>query len=233
MQETERDGSGGGGLRRQGPATGPARGPVAKPVAGRRGLRVGLAIGAAVAGIAGIAACGGTSGEDPVQAALSTFTVGAPPETAGFSGEPPSAFASAHESALASVSAAEASASARASAFEASANAQLAATHDKAVQVLANVPDAGNAMTDVTLTGVPNSVSGDLTAAVVNVTNSTGETRSYAIQVDFLDNTGKAVSSTVLGVEQLAARATANPVAFSKAGKDVNVNPVVVKAYRY
>ncbi|ROR35511.1 hypothetical protein [Kitasatospora cineracea] len=231
MRDAERNGSG-RGLVRQGPVGPPQRHPVRRrPV--RRGLRLSLAVAGAAAGIAVIAACGGTSGENPVQAAMSTFTVGASPEAANFSGEPPSAFASAHESALASVSAAEASASERAASFEASANAQLAATRAKAAEVLAAVPDAGNAMTDVTLTGVPNSTSGDLTAAIITVTNSTTETRSYAIQVDFTDSTGKSVDSQVLGVEHLAAGATANPVAFSKLGKDTNLLPVVVKAYRY
>lgn len=227
MRDAERNGSG-RGVVRQGPVEPPR--PARRPV--RRGLRVSLAVAGAVAGITVVAACGGTSGEDPVQAAMSTFTVG-PPETASFFGEPPSAFASAHESALASVSAAEASASERAASFEASANAQLQATRAKAAEVLAAVPDAGNATADVTLTGVPNSVSGDLTAAIVTITNSTQETRSYAVQVDFTDNTGKSVDSQVVGVEQLAAGATANPVVFSKMGKELNLIPVVVKAYRY
>ncbi|MFB7946787.1 hypothetical protein ACFC6L_17955 [Kitasatospora phosalacinea] len=227
MRDAERNGSG-RGLVRQGPV-GPPRRPERRPV--RRGLRVSLAVAGAVAGITVVAACGGTSGEDPVQAAMSTFTVG-PPETASFSGEPPSAFASAHESALASVSAAQASASERAASFEASVNAQLEATRAKAAEVLANVPDSGNASSDVTLTGVPNATSGDLTAAIVTVTNSTLDTRSYAIQVDFTDNSGKSVDSQVVGVENLAAGATANPVVFSKL-RGQNLIPVVVRAYRY
>ncbi|RKE23218.1 hypothetical protein [Streptomyces sp. TLI_171] len=227
MRDAERNGSDRRPVR-QGPVERPSQ-PGPK---GGRGARVALAAGAAAAGLAALAACGGTSGENPVQAAMSTFTVG-PPEVTNFSGEPASPFASAHESALASVSAASASAEARASAFEASANAQLAAGREKAKQVLENVPDAGNAITDVTLTGVPNSVSGDLTAAVVTITNSTAETRNYAVQVDFTDNAGKTVDSTVVGVENLAPGATANPVAFSRQGKDVNVIPIVVKAYRY
>ncbi|MFJ4677685.1 MULTISPECIES: hypothetical protein [unclassified Kitasatospora] len=230
MRDAERNGSG-RGLVRQGRVGPPQRHPARRrPV--RRGLRVSLALAGAVAGISVVAACGGSSGENPVQAAMSTFTVG-PPETASFSGEPPSAFASAHESALASVSAAQASASERAASFEASVNAQLAATRAKAAEVLAAVPDAGNAISDVTLTGVPNSTSGDLTAAMVTVTNSTTETRSYAIQVDFTDSTGKSVDSQAVGIENLAAGATANPMAFSKAGQGVNLIPVVVKSYRY
>ncbi|WP_282204074.1 hypothetical protein [Kitasatospora fiedleri] len=230
MRDAERNGSG-RGLVRQGRVGPPQRHPVRRrPV--RRGLRVSLALAGAVAGISVVAACGGTSGENPVQAAMSTFTVG-PPETASFSGEPPSAFASAHESALASVSAAQASASERAASFEASVNAQLAATRAKAAEVLAAVPDAGNAISDVTLTGVPNSTSGNLSAAMVTVTNSTTETRSYAIQVDFTDSTGKSVDSQAVGIENLAAGATANPMVFSKAGQGVNLLPVVVKSYRY
>ncbi|RAJ46989.1 hypothetical protein K353_00190 [Kitasatospora sp. SolWspMP-SS2h] len=230
MRDAERNGSG-RGLVRQGRVGPPLRHPVRRrPV--RRGLRVSLALAGAVAGISVVAACGGSSGENPVQAAMSTFTVG-PPETASFSGEPPSAFASAHESALASVSAAQASASERAASFEASVNAQLAATRAKAAEVLAAVTDAGNAISDVTLTGVPNSTSGDLSAAMVTVTNSTTETRSYAIQVDFTDSTGKSVDSQAVGIENLAAGATANPMAFSKAGQGANLLPVVVKSYRY
>ncbi|QKW23490.1 hypothetical protein HUT16_34295 [Kitasatospora sp. NA04385] len=233
MRDAERGGSG-RGLVRQGPV-GPPRRPERRPV--RRGLRVSLAVAGAVAGITVVAACGGTSGENPVQAAMSTFTVGAP-ETASFSGEPPSAFASAHESALASVSAAEASASERAASFEASVNAQLQATRTKAEEVLANVPETGEAAgsgdgtSDVTLTGVPASVSGDLNAATVTVTNSTLDTRSYAIRVDFTDTSGKTVDSQAVGVENLAAGATANPTVFSKV-RGERLLPVVVQAYRY
>ncbi|GLW69840.1 hypothetical protein Kpho02_21390 [Kitasatospora phosalacinea] len=227
MRDAERNGSG-RGLVRQGPV-GPPRRPERRPE--RRGLRVSLAVAGAVAGITVVAACGGSSGENPVQAAMSTFTVG-PPETASFSGEPPSAFASAHESALASVSAAQASASERAASFEASVNAQLGAARARAAEVLANVPDSGNASSDVTLTGVPNATAGDLNAAIVTITNSTLDTRSYAVQVDFTDHSGKSVDSQAVGVENLAAGATANPVVFSKV-RDQNLIPVVVRAYRY
>ncbi|PJN29209.1 hypothetical protein [Kitasatospora sp. CB02891] len=192
-------------------------------------MRLVLALGAAATGMAVMASCGGSSGEDPVQAAMSTFTVGAE----NFSGEPASPLASLHSSALASVSAARESASRQAAEFEASANAQLAARREKAQQVLATVPDAGNALGDVTLTGIPTQVTGNLTAAKVTVTNSTQETRSYAIQVDFTDGSGQAVDSTVVGVENLAPGATENPVAFSTKSSDTTLVPVVVKAQRY
>ncbi|KIQ65683.1 hypothetical protein TR51_17965 [Kitasatospora griseola] len=192
-------------------------------------MRLVLALGAAATGMAVMASCGGSSGEDPVQAAMSTFTVGAE----NFSGEPASPLASLHSSALASVSAARESASRQAASFEASANAQLAAGREKARQVLATVPDAGNALGDVTLTGIPTQVTGNLTAAKVTVTNSTQETRSYAIQVDFTDGSGQTVDSTVVGVENLAPGATENPVAFSTKSSDTTLVPVVVKAQRY
>ncbi|MFJ5924489.1 hypothetical protein ACIQF6_18015 [Kitasatospora sp. NPDC092948] len=220
-----------GPLLRQGRVGPPAR--QARPARPgqrvRRGARLVVALGAAVSGIAVMASCGGTSGENPVQAAMSTFTVG--PER--FSGEPPSPLGSLHSSALASVSSASASASRQAAEFEASANAQAAASRDKATQVLATVPDAGNALGDVTLTGIPTQVTGNLTAAKVTVTNSTLETRSYAIQVDFTDSSGQAVDSSVVGVENLAPNATANPVAFSTKSSDTTLIPVVVKAQRY
>ncbi|MFD7641495.1 hypothetical protein ACFV4P_12660 [Kitasatospora sp. NPDC059795] len=217
-----------GPLLRQGRVGPPVR-PVRPGRPARRGVRLALALGAATTGIAVMASCGGTSGENPTQAAMSTFTVGA----GNFSGEPASPLASVHSSALASVSSAQASASRQAAAFESSANAQLAAGREKATQVLAGVPDAGNALGDVTLTGVPTQVTGGLTAAKVTVRNSTGATASYAIQVDFTDGSGQTVDSAVVGVENLAAGATENPVVFSTKSSDTTLVPVVVKAQRY
>ncbi len=188
-------------------------------------------MGVAAAGIAVLASCGGSSGEDPVQAAMSTFEVG--PQVENFSGEPASPLASVHSSAVASASAARASASQRAAQFEASANAQVAAGRDKATQVLATAQGPGNALDDVTLTGVPVQETGGLAAAKVTVRNSTLETRSYAIQVDFTDASGHTVDSSVVGVENLASNASANPVVFSTKSSETTLIPVVVKAYRY
>ncbi|MGW4380505.1 hypothetical protein [Kitasatospora sp. NPDC004531] len=217
-----------GPLLRQGRVVPPVR-AARPPRPARRVARLVLALGAAVTGVAVMASCGGSSGEDPVQQALETFTVGAE----NFSGEPASPLASLHSSALASVSSARASASRQAAAFESSANAQVAAGREKATEVLATVPDGGNALGDVTLTGIPTQVTGNLTAAKVTVRNSTGETRSYAVQVDFTDASGQTVDSAVVGVENLAAGASANPVAFSTKSSETTLVPVVVKAQRY
>ncbi|MFD8596816.1 hypothetical protein ACFV1L_17610 [Kitasatospora sp. NPDC059646] len=244
MRDAERnsstpDGAPAGGTPRPRPTRQPLlrQGPVGPPAGAapagraRRGTRVVLALGVAAAGIAALASCGGSSGEDPVQAAMSTFEVG--PQVENFSGEPASPLASVHSSTVASASAAQASASQRAAQFEASANAQAAASRDKATQALATVSGSGNALDDVTLTGVPLQETGGLPAAKVTVRNSTLETRSYAIQVDFTDHSGHTVDSSVVGVENLASNASANPVAFSTKTSDTTLIPVVVKAYRY
>ncbi|MFG2697261.1 hypothetical protein [Kitasatospora sp. NPDC048407] len=234
MRDADQNSSGRGPTPRQ-PLVRQGRvGPPARPEQpGRRrvhrGARLMLALGAGAAGIAVMASCGGTSGEDPVQAAMSTFVVG----TERFSGEPPSPLGSLHSSALASVSAAQASASQRAAEFEASANAQLAAGREKATAVLSTVQGSGNALGDVTLTGIPTQTTGDVSAAKVTITNSTQETRSYAIQVDFTDPNGQSVDSSVVGVENVVPGATVNPVAFSTKGAGTTLTPVVVKAQRY
>ncbi|MFI2611582.1 hypothetical protein [Kitasatospora sp. NPDC018619] len=193
----------------------------------------------AACGVAVLAACGSSSSGTAAGSPTATA-----PEAGAFSGEPPSAVASAAESLLASASAAAASASAasaaasasgaaRASAFEASVSAQQAATREKAASVLSGVPDGGNAQGDVAITGINRQDTGGLHAVVVRVRNPGPAPASYAVQVDFTDTGGKTVDSVVVGAENVPANGTAEPVAFSRKPADLTLLPVVVKAVRY
>ncbi|MFD0278517.1 hypothetical protein ACFVHB_32040 [Kitasatospora sp. NPDC127111] len=99
--------------------------------------------------------------------------------------------------------------------------------------MLGTLENGGNALGDVTLTGVPRARTGGLHAVVVTIENSGLDTASYAVQVDFTDPSGKTVDSAVVGALRLPAGDKAQPVAFSKAPADQTLLPVVVKAVRY
>ncbi|MBB4945715.1 hypothetical protein F4556_001250 [Kitasatospora gansuensis] len=190
---------------------------------GRRGIAALVAAGAA-AGL--LAACGSDSSSSSPSAGTSLSVA---PNPSSFSGSPPSAFASA----AASISAAAASGSAAAASFEASVSAYAAQHQERAVAALKGVEGSGNAVSDVTLTGVPLATSGGLQAAVVNIVNSTRAPASYAVQVDWRDAAGQAVVSTVVGAENVGAGQPASPVSFSRRPASDQLTPVVVKAQRY
>ncbi|MFH8800466.1 hypothetical protein ACH4F6_12835 [Streptomyces sp. NPDC017936] len=191
----------------------------------------GLALAAAGAGT--LVSCGsddGGGGASPTPRPTA-------PDTAAFSGTPPSALASlgesVKESARAAASAAASSASARASEFEASVSAEVARANAAAQKELADVDGRGNATADVSLTGKPKSQTGGLLAVVVNITNSTDATASYAVQVDFRDSSGKVVETRFVGAEDLAPGKKAHPLAISRKPPEPQLTAVVAKAQRY
>jgi hypothetical protein len=53
-------------------------------------------------------------------------------------------------------------------------------------------------------------------AVVVAITNKTDKKASYAVRVDFLDDSGKAVESRYVGAEDLEPGARAQPLAVSR-----------------
>ncbi|MFE0464302.1 FxLYD domain-containing protein [Kitasatospora sp. NPDC058965] len=178
-----------------------------------------------------LVACSSSSTTAPSTSPARSLT--AAPNPSSFSGEPPSALASLASSASAVASAAQQSAEAAASSFAASASDRLTASRDKATSVLNGVQGGGNALGDVVITGVPHPTSGGLHAAIVTITNSTGGTLSYAVQVNFNDASGQMVDSTVVWAENLPAGQRAQPVAFSSKPADLALVPVAVKAQRY
>ncbi|MFC8344229.1 hypothetical protein [Streptomyces sp. NPDC057280] len=153
--------------------------------------------------------------------------------TASFSGSAPSALASLKESVKASVSALASSASAQASAWLASVSAETERANRAAKNALEDVDGKGNATADVSLTGKPRSETAGLLAVVVNITNSTDETTSYAVQVDFRDPDGKVVQTRYVGAEDLKPGAKAQPLAISTEAKEQQLTAVVAKAQRY
>ncbi|MDQ0688381.1 hypothetical protein QF032_007419 [Streptomyces achromogenes] len=158
------------------------------------------------------------------------------PDTASFSGAAPSALASlgasVEESVRAAASAAASSASARASEFEASVSAEVARANQAAEKKLKNLEGRGNATADVSLTGKPRAEAGGLLAVIVNITNSTDETASYAVQVDFRDADGEVVETRFVGADDLAPGARAHPLAISRKPPEPALTAEVAKAQR-
>lgn len=155
------------------------------------------------------------------------------PKTVSFSGSVPSALGTLAESVKASLSAAASSAEARASEFEASVSAEVARANAAAQEELKDVDGQGNATADVSLTGKPRADTGGLRAVVVNITNSTDETASYAVQVDFLDADGKVVDTRYVGAEDLEPGERAQPLAISHEPPESQLTAKVTKAQRY
>jgi hypothetical protein len=155
------------------------------------------------------------------------------PDTASFSGNAASALASLEASVRAKASERAASASAAASSFEASVSAETERANKAARTELATVEGQGNAMSEVTMSGTPRSTTGGLLAVVVTITNKTGKTASYAVQVDFLDSSGKVVETRYVGAQDLGPGEKAQPVAVSRKPAEPVLTPKLAKAQRY
>ncbi|WP_037606114.1 hypothetical protein [Streptacidiphilus rugosus] len=182
------------------------------------------------AGAVGLGACSSSATNN---FSTSTITTNPPSPTGNFSGSVPSALKSLASAGVASAASASASNQARASAFASSAAAESARAKAAYEAALKNVSGRGDAVGDVFLTGLPKAQTGGLHAAVVNITNHTGATASYAVQVDWTDTAGHVVDSYVTGTEHLAPGAKATPVAFSEKDADLTLVPVVAKAQRF
>ncbi|MCX5230660.1 FxLYD domain-containing protein [Streptomyces sp. NPDC006553] len=159
------------------------------------------------------------------------------PDTAGFSGELPSSVASsgaaAVESARASASSAAASASAREAERKASIGAEIERTRQEAEDELKDVKAPGNALSDVAMTGKPRADTGGVLTVVLNITNTTNEEASYAVQVDFLDPSGKVVETQFVGVEDLEPGERQQPLVISRQPPEPVLTPRLTKAQRY
>ncbi|GGS94456.1 hypothetical protein [Streptomyces chromofuscus] len=184
----------------------------------------------AAAGAATLVSCGGDEGDG---GAASPRPTPSGPYTASFSGTPASALATLAESARARASAAASSAAARASEFEASVSAEVERANVAARRELADVEGQGNAMADVSLTGKPRGEAADLIAVMVNITNRTEKTASYAVQVDFRDSDGKVVETRYVGAQDLAPGAKEQPLAISRTPEGQRLTAAITKAQRY
>ncbi|MFJ3898017.1 FxLYD domain-containing protein [Streptomyces sp. NPDC090083] len=197
----------------------------------RRARPAALVLAVVAASTVALVSCSDDNNSSSSQASASA------PDTASFSGMTPSALKSAASSAVASaqarVSAAASSASAAASSFEASVSSEVARAGKDAQNELKDVKGQGNAVSDVALTGKPRAQTGGLLAVVVSITNKTDKKASYAVQVDFLDSSGKVVETRYVGAENLAPGAKAQPVAISTKPPESVLTPKLAKAQRY
>jgi hypothetical protein len=189
-----------------------------------------LAVTLVAASTPALVACG--SDDDSGGASVSAERPTAP-DTASFSGDAASALASVEASVRAEASERAASASAAASSFEASVSAETERANMAARTELTKVDGQGNAMSEVTMTGKPRSETGGLLAVVVTLTNKTDKAASYAVQVDFLDSSGKVVETRYVGAEDLKPGEKAQLVAVSRKPAEPVLTPKLAKAQRY
>ncbi|MFJ5778831.1 hypothetical protein [Streptomyces sp. NPDC093094] len=159
------------------------------------------------------------------------------PVTSNFSGEAPSALASLAESkkarASASASAAASSASVRASEFEASVSADIERSRAEAQKQLSKVEGRGNAIGDVSLTGLPLNETNNVRAFLVTITNRTDDTASYAVQVDLSDSDGKVAETVFVGAQDLGPGKRVQRFAISRKPPQPPLTAKIAKAQRY
>lgn len=208
----------------------------------RRPARRGPAVSAALALAATVAAaalvsCGTDSDGPSAEESRAASERPTAPDASSFSEKTASPLKSkaseAAESARASASEAEASASERADEFEASVSADTERANQAAEKALKDVDGRGNAMADVSMTGKPRSETGGVLASVVTFTNRTDETADFAVQVDFLDSSGKVVETRYVGTENLEPGKRAQRYAISHEPPEPKLSAKLVKAQRY
>ncbi|MFF8592405.1 hypothetical protein ACF061_13325 [Streptomyces sp. NPDC015220] len=179
-----------------------------------------------------LAGCGGNG-----SSSSETTRTPPAPNTASFTGTPPSALASsasaAISSARASASAAASSASARASEFEASVSAESARRSAAAEKALKDVKGRGNALGEVAMTGLPKAQTGGVLAVLVTITNKTDRKASYAVRVDFEDAGHHVVETRYTGAENLEAGQKQQPIVFSTRPPEQKLTARLAKAERY
>ncbi|MFF1508673.1 hypothetical protein [Streptomyces sp. NPDC058326] len=185
-------------------------------------------------GAAGLVSCD-TGNDETVGPAFSARPTA--PDTAGFSGEPPSDIASsaaeAVESARASASSAAASASAREASRKASIGSEIERSRQEAENALKGVEGRGNALGEVAMTGKPRADTEGVLTVLLTITNKTDREASYAAQVDFLDPSGKVVETQFVGAEDLEPGERAQPLVISGQPPEPVLTPTLVKAQRY
>ncbi|MCH0564173.1 MULTISPECIES: hypothetical protein [unclassified Streptomyces] len=193
----------------------------------RRPLTHGMC--AAVSGVLALAACSGGDGGDGGTAPAPTA-----PVTSNFSGEAPTSILSSAASRKAEVQeSAASSAAARASEFAASVSADSERARTEARKELGEVQGQGNAVGDVSLTGLPLSATNNVRALLVTMTNRTDRTASFAVQVDFSDSDGKVVETVYVGARDVEAGQKAQRYAISSSPPEPRLTAGIAKAQWY
>jgi len=116
--------------------------------------------------------------------------------------------------------------------FAASVSADVERNRQKAVTTLEGVEGKGNAVQDVSVSGLPVAASEKFRSALVRVTNRTGKAAFYAVRVEFVDASGKVLDSVVLGFADAPPNRTVSQHANSRKAAGVKTFPRIAQAER-
>ncbi|MEW2062349.1 hypothetical protein AB0899_16505 [Streptomyces sp. NPDC007002] len=116
--------------------------------------------------------------------------------------------------------------------FAASVSAESERVRQEATQRLDEVEGRGNAVADVSVTGLPLSGSEEVRSARVRVTNPTDEAAFYAVKVAFVDAEDKVLDTVVVGIEDAPPDRTVDARANSREAAGVKTFPRVAQAER-
>jgi len=116
--------------------------------------------------------------------------------------------------------------------FAASVSAETERVRQEAVKRLEGVEGRGNAVADVSVSGLPVAASEEVRSARVRVTNPTDEPAFYAVKVEFVDAEDKVLDTVVVGVEDAPPGRTVDAQANSRKAAGVKTFPRVAQAER-
>lgn len=116
--------------------------------------------------------------------------------------------------------------------FAASVSAKTERDRQRAVALLKGVEGPGNAVGDVSVTGLRVEPSERFRGALVRVTNKTDKDAFYAVRVEFIDASGKTLDSVVLGLEGVRAGDSVSEHANSRKAAGVKTFPRIAQAQR-
>ncbi|MFE2296209.1 hypothetical protein [Streptomyces sp. NPDC059452] len=116
--------------------------------------------------------------------------------------------------------------------FAASVSAETERVRRKAAEQLEGVQGRGNAVGDVSVSGLPVTASEDVRSARVRITNPTDEPAFYAVKVEFVDAEDKVLDTVVVGVEDAPPDRTVDAQANSRKAAGVKTFPRVAQAER-
>ncbi|MGA5469826.1 hypothetical protein ACPCUK_13560 [Streptomyces arboris] len=116
--------------------------------------------------------------------------------------------------------------------FAASVSAETERVRQEAVKRLDGVEGRGNAVADVSVSGLPVAASEEVRSARVRVTNPTDEPAFYAVKVEFVDAEDKVLDTVVVGVEDAPPGRTVDVQANSRKAAGVKTFPRVAQAER-
>lgn len=116
--------------------------------------------------------------------------------------------------------------------FAASVSAETERLRQEAAKRLEGVEGRGDAVADVSVSGLPVAASEEVRSARVRVTNPTDEPAFYAVKVEFVDAEDKVLDTVVVGVEDAPPGRTVDAQANSRKAAGVKTFPRVAQAER-